>query len=293
MELNLVIFIVYIILNNINTYDIRIKYFLINAFRSSVFILLVNINLLINLNLFIILINIIILIKLGCAPFHFWFINIIEELNWFRCLILSTLQKLIPLFILNYIYNYYVIIIRLILRGLFRILGGFNQNNLKKILAYSSINHLNWILISLIIRDYMLIIYFISYRIINISLIFMFDLINIKYINDLFKYKNILIFNRLNFLSLGGLPPYFGFLAKWYRIVEIINKLIILLILLLLIYSLNFIYFYVRLIYSILILNYYKIKFYNYYIINKLNIIIFLRLFSLINLILIKFWIFL
>lgn len=293
IELNLIIFIIYLILNNKNIFDIRIKYYLINAFRSSVFILIINLNLIYTLDLFKIIINLMILIKLGIVPFHLWFINIIMNLNWIRCLILSTVQKLIPLFILINIYNYYIIILRLILRGIFRIRGGFNQVSIKKIIAYSSLNHLNWILIGLIIRNFILLIYFLIYSLINISLIIIFNLINLYNINDLYKYKNLLILINFGFLSLGGLPPFFGFLSKLYRIIIIEDKLIIFIVILILFYSLNFIYYYIRLLYSILILNFYGLKFFKVLFIKfNIKLFIFMNIISIINLLIIRFWLF-
>ncbi|CAD6238204.1 GSCOCG00012516001-RA-CDS [Cotesia congregata] len=58
-------------MNNLNIYDLSIKYFLINSISSSIFLFFVIINF-INLSIFSnLFINLIIFIKLGIPPFHF------------------------------------------------------------------------------------------------------------------------------------------------------------------------------------------------------------------------------
>lgn len=71
MELNLIIFIGFIILNNYNIYESPIKYYLINSFSSSLFVILINLNLYYLNNLIDLIINLVILIKLGIFPFQF------------------------------------------------------------------------------------------------------------------------------------------------------------------------------------------------------------------------------
>lgn len=240
-------------------------------------------------------INLMILIKLGIVPFHFWFIDLIINLNWLRCLILSTWQKIIPFIIMIYINkNIYINVILILIRGVIRVIFGGNQINLKKIIGYSSITHICWLLFSLVIRELLWFIYFISYFILNLILMKLFDLLNLKYFLDLFKYKNdnLKIIFILIILSLGGLPPFFGFILKWYRIFKLraINAFINLN---LIFYSLIYLYNYIRLTYNAMLINYLilKIKFINNLKNININLLIILILFCVINLFLINFWI--
>lgn len=301
IELNLIIFIGLIILNNRDKiYEISIKYYLINSFSSSIFVMIINLNLFYLNKIILLIINLIILIKLGIVPFHIWFIDLIINLNWINCLILSTWQKFIPFIILIFMYDINLLIIIILLRGLFRILYGINQINLKKIFRYSSINHMCWILFSLIVREILWLIYYFRYIIVNISLMYLFKILNLLNILDLFNYLNK--FYRIIFIfiifSLGGLPPFFGFLIKWYSIFSFFIYINYIIILLLIYYSLIYLYNYIRLCYGVILINFLNIKI-NYFILNKkfniinnLSIIYLFILFSIINLFLIFFWLF-
>lgn len=71
-----------------------------------------------------------------------------------------------------------------------------------------------------------------------------------------------------NLLSLGGLPPFLGFLPKWLVIQSIsINRQLFLLTVITII-TLITLYFYLRLCYSAFILNYYELNT-NYFIMYK------------------------
>lgn len=220
LELNLLSF-TPLIINNKNSLstEAAIIYFLIQSSASSIFIFFCIYNsyysfiyFFFNLNS-INLIIIPLLIKLGAAPFHNWFILVIKNLTWFLCYLLITLQKIAPLFILNLINIRPNIILSFALISLVvGSVGGLNQTSLNKILAFSSVNHLGWMLTANILNKSLLIIYLIFYIFINL---FVVQFLNIK---------NITHFNQLNFLdslswalsilSLGGLPPLVGFLPK-------------------------------------------------------------------------------
>lgn len=299
IELNLIIFIGLILLNNYNIYNSPIKYYLINTLRSSLFIILININLFYINNLIFLVINLIIIVKLGIFPFQFWFIDILINLNWVNCLILVTWQKFIPFIILIFKFNVILLLVDIFLRGILSVLFGFNQINLKKIIGYSSINHICWILFSLIISELLWLIYYLSYIIINISLIYLFKIINLISLLDLFrisnKFYNLILIIIL--FSLGRLPPFFGFLIKWYRIFKILLSINFLINFILIYYSLMYLYNYIRLCYSIMIMNYFinKINYkilVNFYLKKNLKIINLFILFSLTNLFLIFFWMF-
>lgn len=204
------------------------------------------------------------LIKIGRAPFHFWFPNVIQGLSWINSLILITWQKIAPFLLTSYVLHKPTIICCALLSAIFGAIGGLNQTSLFKLIAYSSINHLRWILISIIKRETIWFSYFLFYCFLSFTLILIFKIFNISHINQLFifstKSKTLKFIIFFNLLSLGGLPPFIGFIPKWLVIqsLTINNQLITIIILI--IRTLITLFFYLRLCYTSFILNYYEIN---------------------------------
>nr|AWN56263.1 NADH dehydrogenase subunit 2 [Glena unipennaria] len=107
-----------------------------------------------------------IFIKMGAAPFHFWFPEVMEGLSWNNCLIMMTWQKIAPMIILinNLNLSTMIIIIVIISSSISSILG-LNQISMRKILAYSSINHIAWMITSMLSMKLIWLIYFCIYSI--------------------------------------------------------------------------------------------------------------------------------
>lgn len=276
--------------NNLISTEASLKYFLTQALASSILLFRV-ILLLLNTNIFSledsnIFISIIILsallIKRGAAPFHFWFPNIMEGLSWSNSLILITWQKLAPLVLISYIYITPLIIVSIILSSLIGALGGLNQTSLRKLIAFSSINHLRWIITAIQINESIWFIYFLIYSLLSFNIIFFFNIFKTSHINQLFSIvfvsKNIKFFIFLNLLSLGGLPPFLGFFPKWIVIQYLSINNQILLMLILTVTTLITLYFYLRLCYSAFILNYRENNWLNWIEINKISINLYLIL---------------
>lgn len=114
----------------------------------------------INNNFYELLILSTLLLKNGAAPFHFWFPGVIEGLSWINGLILITWQKIAPLILISYNINYNFFLISIILSIIIGALGGLNQTSLRKLIAFSSINHLGWILIAIINNELLWFTYF-------------------------------------------------------------------------------------------------------------------------------------
>nr|QNG56353.1 NADH dehydrogenase subunit 2 [Phalacridae gen. sp. MJ-2020] len=224
-----------------------------------------------------------ILMKLGAAPFHFWFPEIMEGLNWLNNLILLTWQKLAPLVIVSYnieksMFFMFVIICSSLIGGML----GLNQISLRKIMAFSSINHISWMLSSMLISNNIWLIYFIIYTLITISIILIFNKLNIFYIFQLFNSNNqkklINLMFMLIFLSLGGLPPFLGFFSKWIVIYGLILIKMYMISFLMIVLTLISLFFYLRLMFKSLmfssndsIFKTTKIKKYNFVILITWN----------------------
>jgi NADH-ubiquinone oxidoreductase chain 2 len=95
---------------------------------------------------------------------------------------------------------------------------GLNQTSLRKLIAFSSINHLGWLIRNLINNENLFIIYILFYIFLSFSIVFIFFNFNIFNLNQIFnlKLKNKIqkFWIRIPLLSLGGLPPLLGFFPK-------------------------------------------------------------------------------
>nr|AXS65681.1 NADH dehydrogenase subunit 2 [Staphylinoidea sp. 11 KM-2017] len=235
------------------------KYFITQALASTM-ILFSICSFLINFNWMNSMLWTALLLKLGMAPFHFWFPEVIEGLSWINSLIMLTWQKIAPMVIISYniklnFFFLITIIMSLIISGIL----GINQNSLRKILVYSSINHMSWMITSMILSKTIWSYYFIIYSVITVNIILMFNEMKIFYLHQLFSSLNNLIlmkiFFSLNLLSLGGLPPFLGFMPKWLIIENMISHNFTLLSLALIIFTLITLYFYMRMLFSIFMIN--------------------------------------
>lgn len=273
LEINLLSFIPLIVFkNNLNNSEAALNYFLIQAF-ASIIILFSIISFIINFNLFNNLLNwkeyfnnipinlilLTLLIKLGAAPLHFWFPNIIENISWINCFILMTWQKLAPIIIISYLINFNNLYIFFILTStLIGGIGGLNQTSIRKLISFSSINHIGWILTAILFNEFIWLIYFIIYTILNLIIIFIINIFHIFYLNQIYRifiHSKIIKFSLLiSILSLGGLPPFLGFLPKWLIIQSLILIKINFLNLFIIIIRLITLFYYLKISFSSLIL---------------------------------------
>lgn len=207
-----------------------------------------------------------IFIKLGIAPFHFWFPEVIEGLSWSSRFLLLTWQKTAPMSILIIVITTRktLIIARIVFSSIVGRIIGLNQIRLRKILSYSSIRHIAWIVIRIIYSINIWLIYFIVYSLTNFNLIFIFKkiktfrILQLRSSNLNFIRKLILLFNLI---SLAGLPPLIGFLPKWLIISKIIFYSQILIPTIVIISTLIAIFFYLQISFPILFIKNKKIKF--------------------------------
>nr|YP_009479966.1 NADH dehydrogenase subunit 2 [Paraona staudingeri]AVY51829.1 NADH dehydrogenase subunit 2 [Paraona staudingeri] len=295
MEINLLSFIPLISnSNNLLSTEASLKYFLTQSIASINFLfsILLKMTLLKNfeMNYFLsIMINSSMLMKMGSSPFHFWFPNLVEGLSWFNNLILMTWQKITPMIILSYYFNKNFILMNIIFNVIIGALGGLNQTSLRKLMAFSSINNLGWMLLSIMISENLWLFYLLMYSFMITIMFFMFYFLNMFHINQLFinNMNSLIKINMLiNFLSLGGLPPFIGFFPKWIIINFLIINNMYMLTFIMIIMSLIVLFFYIRIIYSIFLFNYIKTKWIKIYIKNKkfsfINILSYISLLGMI-----------
>nr|YP_009338596.1 NADH dehydrogenase subunit 2 [Chloronia mirifica]ANT70533.1 NADH dehydrogenase subunit 2 [Chloronia mirifica] len=236
LEINLLCFIPLMSSSiNLMSNESALKYFLAQALASSV--LLFSIIILSvedasfiffdTINLTQLSLDSALLLKLGAAPFHFWFPSVMEGLNWLNSLILMTWQKIAPIILISYNYSYSFIYCSIILSLMIGAIGGLNQTNLRSLMAFSSINHLGWILSSLMISESLWTMYFMFYVFLSISVIFIFmnfKIYHFMQINSHMSNYPMMKFSLFsNLLSMGGLPPFLGFLPKLLVIQNLIK----------------------------------------------------------------------
>nr|YP_009764313.1 NADH dehydrogenase subunit 2 [Pyralis farinalis]QIS91152.1 NADH dehydrogenase subunit 2 [Pyralis farinalis] len=295
LEINLLSFIPLISSpNNMISSEASLKYFLIQSIASINFLFYIIMkmtifqNFEIN-NIIAMMINSSLLIKMGAAPLHFWFPNVSEGLSWLNNFILMTWQKISPMILLSYFFYKNFIIFIFILNVIIGALGGLNQTSLRKLMAFSSINNLGWMLASITISENLWTFYLLFYSFLISLMFILFYLMNIYFINQLFISNmnySIKLFFFINFLSLGGLPPFIGFFPKWIIINFLLNNKLFFITFLFIMMSLIMLFFYIRIIYSSFMFNFTKLKWINFYLKNKyINILNITSLISLLGMI--------
>lgn len=261
-EINLLSFIPLISISQKNQETERsIKYFLAQATGSRLIVTVTflifstPIQIRITHQLIYVVFIISILLKLGVGPTHFWFPSVMVGLSWPIALLLSTWQKIGPLAILRLIKIYGTLIIVAIvgiLSALIGGVGGLNQTDMRALLAYSSIGHLGWIIITINISTKITIIYFFIYCIMIMPLFFILWKTNInktRFSNNIFS-KSTIFWILLIFFSLGGVPPFLGFFPKWLIFTKIIESRIWVILRLLITGALINIFYYLSVIFS-------------------------------------------
>nr|AEQ03925.1 NADH dehydrogenase subunit 2 [Stegana wuyishanensis] len=257
--------------NNLMSTEASLKYFLTQAMASTVLLFAIILTMMNNNNLnfennFSSYITMIILssllLKSGAAPFHFWFPNIMEGLSWMNCLLLMTWQKIAPLMLISHVNIKALLLSSIIMSVIIGSLGGLNQSSLRKLMAFSSINHLGWMLMALNSNETIWLIYFLMYSFLSFVLTFMFNNFKIFHFNQMFSLffnsKTLKFILFMNFLSLGGLPPFLGFLPKWLVIQQLSLENQYFMLMILVMSTLITLFFYLRICYSAFMLNYYE-----------------------------------
>nr|AHG32098.1 NADH dehydrogenase subunit 2 [Mus musculus musculus] len=195
--------------------------------------------------------------KLGLAPFHFWLPEVTQGIPLHMGLILLTWQKIAPLSILIQIYPLLnsTIILMLAITSIFMgAWGGLNQTQMRKIMAYSSIAHMGWMLTILPYNPSLTLLNLMIYIILTVPMFMALMLNSSMTINSISLLWNktpaMLTMISLMLLSLGGLPPLTGFLPKWIIITELMKNNCLIMATLMAMMALLNLFFYTRLIYS-------------------------------------------
>nr|AAZ32319.1 NADH dehydrogenase subunit 2 [Turdus roehli]AAZ32320.1 NADH dehydrogenase subunit 2 [Turdus roehli] len=169
--------------------------------------------------------------KLGLAPFHFWFPEVLQGCSLITGLLLSTAMKFPPisLFLMtSQSLNPTPLIAMAILSAALGGWMGLNQTQVRKILAFSSISHLGWMAIILVYSPKLALLNFYLYTAMTAAVFLALNSIKTLNLSMLMttwtKTPALSAMLMLTLLSLAGLPPLTGFLPKWLIVQELTKQ---------------------------------------------------------------------
>lgn len=218
-----------------------------------------------------------IFIKLAIAPFHFWsldvyegspntttfFFSVVPKMGLFVLLMRLCYVSFYPIFIANYQIYFFALAVLSVFVGS---IGGLEQRKLKTLLAYSSISHTGYLMLSFSTGNiegmqmmfYYLIIYMMSglcfwavYLFLRQKRNFYFNKSN-KELGDLVLLKDsnpmLALILAMTLFSIAGIPPIVGFLAKIGIFLVVVKSSAYLVALLSILFSVVSTFYYIRLI---------------------------------------------
>nr|AGH10203.1 ND2 [Tenuidactylus fedtschenkoi] len=197
-----------------------------------------------------------IMLKLGLAPAHLWYPEVMQGLTMTTALMMATWQKIAPLTLLYFIHNHLntnALMTIGLTSALVGGLAGLNQTQTRKLMAFSSISHMGWMMAALAVSPSLTTLTMITYITMTTSMFLALSTTMAKTIKDLGttwpQSPTLLTTTALSLMSLGGLPPLTGFMPKLLIIKELTTTPLPLYSTLLLMSSLPSLYFYIRLAY--------------------------------------------
>nr|AAZ06556.1 NADH dehydrogenase subunit 2 [Anolis utilensis] len=204
-----------------------------------------------------ILLTLALAMKLGLVPMHFWLPEVLQGSTMVTSLIVTTWQKLAPMALI-YLTISNLSSVTLILLGLFSSVvggwGGLNQTQTRKIMAYSSITHLGWMVVISSIMMNIMIINLLIYLIMSTALFCSLIYSKSKTIKDTSMSwtlsPTMTAMMMILFLSLAGLPPLTGFMPKWLILEELVAQNLIPAATMMALSALLSLFFYLRLTYT-------------------------------------------
>nr|AGH10187.1 ND2 [Alsophylax pipiens] len=197
-----------------------------------------------------------ILLKLGLAPLHSWYPEVLQGSTMHTAMIISTWQKIAPLTMLYLMSNHLQTNLLLTVAALSTWLGGWgglNQTQTRKVMAFSSIAHMGWLMAALTTSLHLTTLTMITYMIMTTTMFLSLNATKSKTLLDTGTTWShspaMLTLTLITLMSLGGLPPLTGFMPKWLILKDLTLANLIPLSTLLILASLPSLYFYIRLTY--------------------------------------------
>nr|QKK69311.1 NADH dehydrogenase subunit 2 [Rhynchium quinquecinctum] len=267
LEINLLIFL-FLMTKTTKYFSLMPFFFFIQAISSLMIIWIFNLNFFsMNYSVIEFIFFLSISMKLGLFPFTWLPPIFFKYMNWNMIFLFSTLQKFIPFMIIkNFNFNckflFYICLYSIILSTFKAIF----TENIKSIMAYSSINNSAWMIIIILIDTMMFQLYFLFYLILMFLMKNFFNQMNMSYMSDILIYENsnMLMYFILMIFSLSMIPPFCSFIPKISGILILIKMNMLMMTLILTICSILSILMYLTIMIKLLLYFHlkYKIKYF-------------------------------
>lgn len=229
----------YFILGAISSGFLLISFVIIYFYTNSLNVKTISFNIwyndtILNIALFILIVSL--FFKISLSPLHFWIPDIYEGSSWRTIGFLGVLSKIsVIYFLIQFKELNNLFIFCSILSIVIGTLGALNQTKVKRLLAYSGITHIGFIILissiynnkGFLISNIYLFIYFLSFLSVILVLQsyamsknnYIIELSNLQYLNKLLAISFLIIT-----LSMAGIPPLSGFISKWLVLWVIIEE---------------------------------------------------------------------
>nr|AJA04776.1 NADH dehydrogenase subunit 2 [Phrynocephalus przewalskii] len=201
------------------------------------------------------------MMKMGAAPIHFWLPEVLQGTTLQTALLITTWQKIAPVTLMYMISNNIqptILVSAGILSMIIGGLGGINQTQLRKMMAYSSINNLGWTITIMAFSPNMALMNICTYIIMTTPIFLMMTNTSTKTLQNLSTTwttsMTMTLSIALLMLSTSGLPPFTGFMPKMLILNELISQKLTTLATLAIMTSLISLLFYLRIAYLIMML---------------------------------------
>nr|QKI84796.1 NADH dehydrogenase subunit 2 [Aspidoscelis gularis]QKI84797.1 NADH dehydrogenase subunit 2 [Aspidoscelis gularis]QKI84799.1 NADH dehydrogenase subunit 2 [Aspidoscelis gularis] len=169
--------------------------------------------------------------KIGLAPMHLWLPEVMQGTTLKMALIIATWQKLAPMSLILMTSNSHSKLLLMLMATLSIIIGGWgglNQTQLRKIMAYSSIANMGWMMIILQQAPKLTTLTLILYIMMTTTMFMTLTPQKTKTIKTIGTTWTLspplTIITMLTLTSLGGLPPMTGFMPKWLILEKLLSE---------------------------------------------------------------------
>nr|ADN30008.1 NADH dehydrogenase subunit 2 [Asaccus elisae]ADN30009.1 NADH dehydrogenase subunit 2 [Asaccus elisae] len=197
-----------------------------------------------------------IMLKLGLAPAHAWLPEVLQGSTMSTALIISTWQKLAPLTFLYLTLQHLPTMTLLCIGLLSAIMGGLmglNQTQTRKIMAFSSIAHMGWLITALTTNLSLTTLMLLTYLLLTSTMFLTLITTTAKSIMDLgtswSHSPTLQTMTLITLMSMGGMPPLTGFMPKLLILKELVSSNLVPLATTLILASLPSLFFYTRMTY--------------------------------------------
>nr|YP_010611141.1 NADH dehydrogenase subunit 2 [Metcalfa pruinosa]QWV61018.1 NADH dehydrogenase subunit 2 [Metcalfa pruinosa]WAR47333.1 NADH dehydrogenase subunit 2 [Metcalfa pruinosa] len=222
MEINMISFLPMLTKSNKMT-DQTMKYFIIQGMASSMMIMAMMTNSMIESPVQAsMMLTASMLMKLGLIPFHMWVPMLMNSSSWENCMLLSTIQKMIPIILTSQLTSMKTMTMPMMISLVAAPMSAMKQLSMKKIMAFSSIYNTPWMLVALMNSKPQFLMFMTIYSTTTSMLMMQMKKMNVMFTNQMMSMKkNMKITMMIMCLSMSGMPPMTGFFPKWMIIQSI------------------------------------------------------------------------